>query len=63
MKINRKFSLNLEKISYYYIHNFKKEQNDRRNKVGVNPWGIYIAIEIIVICIIAGCILGFMNAI
>ena len=49
-------------MSYYYIHNFKKEQNDRRNKAGVNPWGIYIAIEIIVICIIAGCILGFMNA-
>lgn len=26
MKINRKFRLNLEKMSYYYNHNFKKKE-------------------------------------
>ena len=30
MKISRKFRLNLEKMSYYYNHNFKKRRKNEK---------------------------------
>lgn len=46
---------------FIVIDRFSKalDSGELENKGGVNPWGIYIPIVLIVICIIAGFILGF----